>query len=66
MSARLQKNFKAFALLALSIVLGTGTSEAIHNWLDHRSLNAAHGQSAEETTDSLIEQTVKLDNSSEE
>ncbi len=58
MSRRLQKNLKVFALLALSIVLGTSTSEAIHQWLDSRDNDAIHHEAAQEP--SRIEQTVTL------
>jgi hypothetical protein len=60
MSRRLKKNLKVFALLALSIVLGTSTSEAIHQWLDSRGNDAIHHEAAQEPSRTGIEQTVTL------
>lgn len=66
MSARLRKNIKAFGLLALSILLGTGTSEAIHQWLDRRGDDAIHQQSVNQATRAESEQAVSLNQTSKD
>jgi hypothetical protein len=60
MSRRLKKNLKVFALLALSIVLGTSTSEAIHQWLDSRGNDTIRHEAAQEPSRTRIEQAVTL------
>lgn len=60
MSSRLKKNIQAFGLLGLSILLGTGTSEAIHQWLDRRGNEAIHQQSVHEATHAESDRAVSL------
>lgn len=61
----LRKNIKAFGLLALSLVLGTFVSEAMHSWLDLRNIEGLRRESSNETlTRSPLKQTVELERKS--